>query len=46
VDNYVNFRRTGAFLVIDPSDGNTLAAGLVESDHLELAAREDERYDI
>lgn len=46
VDNYINFRRTGAFLVIDPSDGNTLAAGLVESDHLELAAREDERYDI
>ncbi len=46
VDNYVNFRRTGAFLVIDPSDGNTLAAGLVESDHLELAAREDERYVI
>ncbi|WP_028279565.1 GTP-binding protein [Arthrobacter sp. H5] len=46
VDNYVNFRRTGAFLVIDHSDGNTLAAGLVESDHLELAAREDERYDI
>lgn len=46
VDNYVNFRRTGAFLVIDPSDGNTLAAGLVETDHLELSAREDERYDI
>ena len=46
VDKYVDFRRTGAFLVIDPSDGNTLAAGLVESDHLELAAREDERYDI
>ena len=45
VDNYGNFRRTGAFLVIDPSDGNTLAAGLVESDHLELSAREDERYD-
>lgn len=46
MDNYENFRRTGAFLVIDHSDGNTLAAGLVSSEHLELAAGEDESYDI
>jgi sulfate adenylyltransferase subunit 1 len=29
VDHYAVIRRTGAFLVIDPSDGTTLAAGLV-----------------
>jgi sulfate adenylyltransferase subunit 1 len=29
VDDYAVNRRTGAFLVIDPSDGTTLAAGLV-----------------
>jgi sulfate adenylyltransferase subunit 1 len=29
VDDYTVNRRTGAFLVIDPSDGGTLAAGLV-----------------
>jgi sulfate adenylyltransferase subunit 1 len=29
VDNYTNHGRTGAFLVIDPADGTTLAAGLV-----------------
>jgi sulfate adenylyltransferase subunit 1 len=29
VDDYTVDRRTGAFLVIDPSDGTTLAAGLV-----------------
>ncbi|HEV2782217.1 MAG TPA: GTP-binding protein [Actinophytocola sp.] len=29
VDDYGANRRTGAFLVIDPSDGTTLAAGLV-----------------
>jgi sulfate adenylyltransferase subunit 1 len=29
VDDYSINRRTGAFLVIDPSDGTTLAAGLV-----------------
>jgi sulfate adenylyltransferase subunit 1 len=29
VDDYARFRRTGAFLVIDPADGTTLAAGLV-----------------
>ncbi|MGA7205021.1 MAG: GTP-binding protein [Specibacter sp.] len=43
VENYARHRRTGAFLVIDPQDGNTLAAGLVKGhpgDH------EDERYVI
>nr|MDQ3578231.1 sulfate adenylyltransferase [Actinomycetota bacterium] len=29
VDHYGVSRRTGAFLVIDPADGTTLAAGLV-----------------
>ncbi|HEY7224008.1 MAG TPA: GTP-binding protein [Micromonosporaceae bacterium] len=29
LDDYGRFRRTGAFLVIDPGDGTTLAAGLV-----------------
>jgi sulfate adenylyltransferase subunit 1 len=29
VDDYRASRRTGAFLVIDPADGTTLAAGLV-----------------
>ncbi|GAA2350162.1 GTP-binding protein [Saccharopolyspora halophila] len=29
VDDYADSRRTGAFLVIDPSDGTTLAAGMV-----------------
>jgi sulfate adenylyltransferase subunit 1 len=28
---YARHRRTGAFLVIDPLDGNTLAAGLVKA---------------
>ena len=29
VDDYTSHGRTGAFLVIDPADGTTLAAGLV-----------------
>jgi sulfate adenylyltransferase subunit 1 len=29
VDGYTSRGRTGAFLVIDPADGTTLAAGLV-----------------
>ncbi len=29
IDDYADSRRTGSFLVIDPSDGTTLAAGLV-----------------
>jgi sulfate adenylyltransferase subunit 1 len=29
VDDYARLRRTGAFLVIDPADGTTLAAGMV-----------------
>ncbi len=32
IEAYARHRRTGAFLVIDPQDGNTLAAGLV-NDH-------------
>ncbi|MDD1476680.1 sulfate adenylyltransferase subunit 1 [Arthrobacter sp. H16F315] len=43
LENYGNHRRTGAFLVIDPLDGNTLAAGLVK-DH--PGDHEDERYSI
>ena len=30
VDPYDRLRRTGAFLVVDPATGNTLAAGLVQ----------------
>jgi sulfate adenylyltransferase subunit 1 len=29
VDDYAESPRTGAFLVIDPKDGDTLAAGMV-----------------
>ncbi|WP_426226221.1 sulfate adenylyltransferase subunit 1 [Pseudarthrobacter sp. DSP2-3-2b1] len=43
LENYTHHRRTGAFLVIDPLDGNTLAAGLVK-DH--PGDHEDERYSI
>ncbi|QCB96603.1 sulfate adenylyltransferase [Arthrobacter sp. PAMC25564] len=43
LENYLHHRRTGAFLVIDPLDGNTLAAGLV-GDH--PGDHEDERYSI
>jgi sulfate adenylyltransferase subunit 1 len=43
LENYLHHRRTGAFLVIDPIDGNTLAAGLVK-DH--PGDHEDERYSI
>jgi sulfate adenylyltransferase subunit 1 len=43
LENYLHHRRTGAFLVIDPLDGNTLAAGLVK-DH--PGDHEDVRYSI
>ncbi|MCQ9164929.1 sulfate adenylyltransferase subunit 1 [Arthrobacter sp. STN4] len=43
VETYALHRRTGAFLVVDPQDGNTLAAGLVR-DH--PGDHEDERYVI
>ena len=43
VESYARHRRTGAFLVIDAQDGNTLAAGLV-NDH--PGDHEDERYVI
>ncbi|QDY90271.1 sulfate adenylyltransferase [Arthrobacter sp. UKPF54-2] len=43
LENYLHHRRTGAFLVIDPQDGNTLAAGLVK-DH--PGDHEDERYSL
>jgi sulfate adenylyltransferase subunit 1 len=43
IETYALHRRTGAFLVIDPQDGNTLAAGLVK-DH--PGDHEDERYVI
>lgn len=43
LETYALHRRTGAFLVIDPQDGNTLAAGLIK-DH--PGDHEDERYSI
>ncbi|NVM93410.1 sulfate adenylyltransferase subunit 1 [Arthrobacter wenxiniae] len=43
LETYALHRRTGAFLVIDAQDGNTLAAGLVK-DH--PGDREGERYVI
>ncbi|MDR7300927.1 sulfate adenylyltransferase subunit 1 [Haloactinomyces albus] len=38
VDDYADSRRTGSFLVIDPSDGTTLAAGLVGLPLTQLAS--------
>ena len=29
LDDYAEHRRTGAFLLVDPADGTTLAAGMV-----------------
>ncbi|WP_420718721.1 elongation factor 1-alpha C-terminal domain-related protein, partial [Streptomyces sp. NRRL S-813] len=29
VDSYADSRRTGSFILIDPSDGTTLTAGMV-----------------
>lgn len=43
LEPYALHRRTGAFLVIDPVDGNTLAAGMV-AEH--PGDSEDERYVI
>ncbi|MCU1574613.1 MAG: sulfate adenylyltransferase [Micrococcaceae bacterium] len=43
VENYAGHRRTGAFLLIDPLDGNTLAAGLATG---HPGDAEDERYSI
>ncbi|MDP9885648.1 sulfate adenylyltransferase subunit 1 [Sinomonas atrocyanea] len=41
LEPYAAHRRTGAFLVIDPQDGNTLAAGMVRP---HPGDTEDERY--
>lgn len=41
LEPYAAHRRTGAFLVIDPQDGNTLAAGMVRT---HPGDTEDERY--
>ena len=41
LEPYAKHRRTGAFLVIDPADGNTLAAGMVKE---HPGDSEDERY--
>ncbi|MGG5170846.1 sulfate adenylyltransferase subunit 1 [Pseudarthrobacter sp. J1738] len=41
LEDYQQHRRTGAFLVIDPVDGNTLAAGLVRN---HPGDNEGERY--
>ena len=38
VDEYAASRRTGSFLVIDPADGTTLAAGLIGLPLAPLAA--------
>lgn len=43
LEPYAAHRRTGAFLVIDPVDGNTLAAGMVRA---HPGDSEDERYVI
>jgi sulfate adenylyltransferase subunit 1 len=42
VDDYATSRRTGSFLVIDPSDGTTLAAGLVGLPLAPMAASAEE----
>ncbi|GAB3279317.1 GTP-binding protein [Sinomonas notoginsengisoli] len=41
LEPYAAHRRTGAFLIIDPQDGNTLAAGMVRQ---HPGDTEDERY--
>jgi sulfate adenylyltransferase subunit 1 len=56
IDDYADSRRTGAFLVIDPADGGTLAGGLVgaplkqldspQSDQSELTAAEPAAQDL
>ncbi|GIG39729.1 sulfate adenylyltransferase subunit 1 [Cellulomonas phragmiteti] len=47
LDDYATHRRTGGFLVVDPADGSTLAAGLVGPTLLDRLApvRADERDD-
>ncbi len=39
VEDYVEHRHTGGFLLIDPAEGNTLAAGLVGDPLRDLAAK-------
>ena len=47
LDDYATHRRTGGFLLVDPADGGTLAAGLVGPTLLDRLApvRADERDD-
>jgi len=51
IDDYADSRRTGAFLVIDPADGGTLAGGLVgaplsQLDQPEIAEAEPAAQDL
>jgi sulfate adenylyltransferase subunit 1 len=55
VDSYAASRRTGSFLLIDPADGTTLAAGMAgdafattteAADEAEPAAADDEGWDF
>ncbi|MBO0926441.1 50S ribosome-binding GTPase [Cellulomonas sp. zg-ZUI199] len=47
LDDYATHRRTGGFLVVDPTDGSTLAAGMIGPTLLDRLApvRTDERDD-
>ncbi len=47
LDDYATHRRTGGFLLVDPADGSTLAAGLVGPTLLDrlVPVRADERDD-
>lgn len=47
LDDYATHRRTGGFLVVDPADGSTLAAGLVGPTLLDrlVPVRPDDRDD-
>ena len=45
-ENYANRRATGAFCLIDPQDGNTLAAGTVRAADLKVVSSDDHHVTI
>ncbi|GHH79575.1 sulfate adenylyltransferase subunit 1 [Streptomyces sulfonofaciens] len=50
LDSYEDSRRTGSFLLIDPADGTTLAAGMAgdafSAEHTPVAASDDDGWDF
>ncbi|WP_029287694.1 sulfate adenylyltransferase subunit 1 [Cellulomonas sp. HZM] len=45
LDDYAEHRRTGGFLLVDPADGSTLAAGMVGATLLDRLAPQDDPAD-